>query len=159
FSFETQPGKGIADVILALTDQTQLYTISRMLEEKGISVRPTRSAMATIEAVRQKLPDALIMTVPQPDGTGYDVCRELRSLPEGHKPAVLILSQGSRFQDKVMALRSGADAIFEHPLDLPKIVSKLMLLLERDKPQSMRILSVEDDPDQAVFVRSVLESA
>lgn len=159
FQYDIQPGKGIADVILALTDQTGLYTLSRMLEEKNISVRSTRSSAMTIEAIRGKMPDALIMSIPQPDGSGYEVARELRSMPEGHKPAIIILSPETKFKDKVMILRSGADAIFEHPLDMQKIVSKLILLLERDKPQSLRILSVEDDPDQAVFIRSVLESA
>lgn len=150
---------GRADVVLSLTDQATLHALSRMLEDKNISVRSTRGTAATIEALKQRMPDALILSVPQPDGSGYDVCRELRSAPGGHKPAVLILSIESRFQDKVAALRSGADAVFEHPLDMERIVGKLTLLLERDKPQSLRILSVEDDPEQSAFIRSVLEQA
>ncbi len=159
FQFDIQPGKGLADVVIAITDQSSLYALTRMLEEKNLSVRSCRSAATTIDAVKQRMPDALIMNIPQPDGNGYDVARQLRQLPEGHKPAIIMLSQESKFSDKVMALRSGADAIFEQPIDLQKVITKLMLYLERDKPQALRILSVEDDPDQAVFVRSVLESA
>ncbi len=158
-TFVEQAQPGSHDVVLSITDQTSLYAITRLLEEKGLSVRSARSAATSAEAIRRKVPDALIMSNIQPDGSAYDVVRELRTLPEGHKSAVLILSQEGKFADKVIALRSGADAIFEHPLDSNKIVKKLMLLLERDKPQSLRILSVEDDPDQSVFIRSVLESA
>lgn len=159
FDFDVKKANATAEVILALTDHTSLYALTRMLEEKNISVRAPRSSAATIEALKQRMPDGLVLAIPQHDSNGYDICRALRSMPDGHKPAVIILSQESRFSDKVMALRSGADAIFEHPLDLNKIAGKLTLLLERDKPQSLRILSVEDDPDQAIFIRSVLESA
>ncbi len=159
FEFSSQPAASTADVILAVTDQTTLYSFTRVLEEKNISVRSTRGAAATIEAIKQRMPDVLVMNVPQPDSAGYEVCHELRCSAGGDKAVIIILSQEAKFADKVVALRAGADVIFEHPFDQNKIINKLMILLERDKPQALRVLSVEDDPDQAAFIRSVLESA
>ena len=56
------------------------------------------------------------------------------------------------------ALHAGADAVIDRPLDEQGFVRRLTALLERGRAEPSRVLSVEDDPDQGEFVRSVLES-
>src|SRR4029077_10513437 len=75
------------------------------------------------------------------------------------KPPIIVISTEAGFIDKVQAVHCGADAFFESPVDWESLINKLRYLLDRNKPSNYRILSVEDDPDQAAFIKAVLESA
>jgi diguanylate cyclase (GGDEF)-like protein len=101
----------------------------------------------------------MIVDIRLPDGSGYDVVKHVRSLPQGETPAVLILSMLTGFLDKVEAIHCGADGYFEKPVDWDALMRRLLHLLPKADPESPRVLSVEDDPLQAAFLRKLLESA
>ena len=146
------------DILIVDGDQGNLMSLTRSMEELGMHVRGYFSTESAKKAMHERLPDALLLSIPLVDGPGYDVAQELRSLPDGHVPPILILSRKTGFIDKVCAIRCGADAFFDEIGDMSIITKKLQSLLERDKPSNYKILSVEDDPDQAAFIRGVLES-
>ena len=146
------------DVVVVDGDQANLLTVTRALEGAGLQVRGYRTTDTAKKALHDRMPDALILSIPLIDGPGYDVAQELRALPDGNIPPILIVSRQIGFLDKVMAIRSGADAFFNELSDTSVIVKKLTSLFERDKPENYTILSVEDDPDQVIIIRSILES-
>lgn len=146
------------DVVVVDGDQANLLTLTRSLEQAGMQVRGYRTTDTAKKALHERLPDALILSIPLIDGPGYDVAQELRLLPDGHVPPILIVSRQIGFLDKVMAIRCGADAFFTELSDTSIIVKKLQSLFERDQTTNYTILSVEDDPDQVVIIRSILES-
>jgi DNA-binding response OmpR family regulator len=63
------------------------------------------------------------------------------------------------FLDKVEAVHCGADGYFDKPVDWEGLMRRLQHLLESDKQEPVRVLSVEDDPQQAALLQAVLESA
>jgi len=56
-------------------------------------------------------------------------------------------------------MHCGADGFFEKPVDWEALMRRLLHLLDRNRSESGRVLAVEDDPQQAAFVRAVLGSA
>jgi diguanylate cyclase (GGDEF)-like protein len=146
------------DIIVVDGDQANLLTLTRALEQAGMQVRGYRTTDTAKKALRDRLPDALILSIPLIDGPGYDVAQELRAMPDGAIPPILIVSRQIGFLDKVMAIRCGADAFFSELSDTNVIVKKLQSLFERDQAANYTILSVEDDPDQVMIIRSILES-
>lgn len=146
------------DLIVVDGDQANLLTITRALEQAGMQVRGYRTTDTAKKAIHDRMPDGLILSIPLIDGPGYDVAQELRQMPDGVAPPILIVSRQIGFLDKVMAIRCGADAFFTELSDTTVIVKKLQSLFERDKPENYTILSVEDDPDQVIIIRSILES-
>ncbi|MBX9720334.1 MAG: response regulator [Candidatus Obscuribacterales bacterium] len=136
-----------------------LGPIKAALEEQQIIVEQFGTATDVKPLFAERLPDVLILTAPLPDNNGYDLVEYLRSLDSGHRPIVLLLGQQAAFLDKVRAIRAGADAFFEYPSELTEAIQKLHMLLERDKIESYKILSVEDDPDMAAFIKLTLSSA
>jgi diguanylate cyclase (GGDEF)-like protein len=146
------------DIIVVDGDQSNLLTVTRALEQSGMQVRGYRTTATAKKALHDRMPDALILSIPLIDGPGYDVAQELRGMPDGMVPPILIVSRQIGFLDKVMAIRCGADAFFDEMSDTSIIVKKMQSLFERDIPQNFTILSVEDDPDQVMMIRSILES-
>jgi diguanylate cyclase (GGDEF)-like protein len=141
------------------SNPANLIPIKSVLEERGLYVENFITATEAKAAFAERLPDVLIIGVPLIDSTGYDLVESLRSFKDGHKPIVLLLGQQAVFVDKVKAIRAGADAFFEYPSELPDIVEKLHSLLDRNRSEKYKVLSVEDDPDQASFIKLTLESA
>lgn len=147
------------DLLIIDADQADLFNLSRHFEEEGMAVRTARSVSGGMAAVEEEMPDGLIVSIPLPDGHGYELIEQLRSQPNGEKTAVLIVSKATGFLDKVQAIHCGADGYFEKTSDWEDLTNRLRYLLEKDRPEPYRILSVEDDPDQAAFLRAVLELA
>lgn len=146
------------DIVVVDGDQANLLTLTRALEQAGMQVRGYRTTETAKRALHDRLPDALILSIPLIDGPGYDVAQELRAMPDGAIPPILIVSREIGFLDKVMAIRCGADAFFSELSDTTIIVKKLQSLFERDQANNYTILSVEDDPDQVLIIRQILES-
>lgn len=144
---------------LVVDDDPEMCRIAaRMLETEGMVVRTAPSRAAALAAFSERLPDLLLVDVLLNDGSGYDLVDELRRRPDGETPAVLMISVRNDFHGRVQAVTCGADGYFEKPLDWEALLRRLHHVLERTRSQPGRVLSVEDDPAEAAFLRTVLES-
>ncbi|MBZ0186611.1 MAG: diguanylate cyclase [Candidatus Obscuribacterales bacterium] len=147
------------DVIIVSSDRNRLAKLERSLSSQGMSVRPCPSWVEAKDAIMTKFPDGLLVCVPISDGNGYDLIAGCRSLPGGDGVSIVLLSEEQGFIDKIGAIKAGTDAFFELPTEVDVIVEKLRYLFERGKPERYRILSVEDDADQAKYLISIMEEA
>jgi diguanylate cyclase (GGDEF)-like protein len=154
---ESRPGT--IDVVLLEDDPDGHAVATAMLERQGMKVRGAYTRADALRLIEERLPQALICDILVPDGTGYDVVEHLRSRPGGQVPPAIITSGLHDFIDKVEAIRSGADAFFEKPLDWPSVVQTLEHLLRRAEDEAPRVLYIANQGAPAEFVESVLESA
>lgn len=147
------------DIVVVSSDQNRLQALAGALNNQGMRVRPCGGWQDAKAAIMSDFPDGLLVCVPLQDGNGYDLIAGCRSLPAGDSCAIVLLSEEQGFLDKIGAIRSGADAFFELPIEVDVIVDKIRFLFERGKPERYRILSVEDDPDQADYIVTTLQNA
>lgn len=147
------------DVIVVSSDQGRLSSLAQRLDSLGMSVRPCASFNEAKNQIMASFPQGMLLCVPLRDGNGYDLITGCRSLPGGENVSIVLLSEEPGFLDKIAAIKAGADAFFELPVEVDVIVQKLRFLFERGKPERYRILSVEDDPDQANYIVGTLENA
>lgn len=138
---------------------TSLTPVKALLEERGMHVEGFNSTQVVRSLFAERLPDFLFVGVPMGDSNSYELIEHLRSLEGGHRPTVFMLGQQAGFLDKVMAIRAGADAFFEYPAEHLEMVQKLQSLTDRDAVVQHKILSVEDDQNQADFIKLTLETA
>lgn len=146
-------------VLIVDSNNINLHNLTRKMQEKGLHIQTSMTASSAKEMIMRRLPDSMIINLPLADGNGYELCMLVRSLPGGERPPIIFITQQAAFLDKVAAIRSGADAFYEYPIDEEEIEAKINHLLERDRPEKFKILSVEDDPDQAEYIKLTLESA
>jgi len=146
-------------VLIVDDDSEVLSTLSRHVEQEGMKVRLARSCAEAVREMDESLPDAAVVDIVLPDGSGYELVSRLRGLPGGDKPPVLVVSVQTGFLDKVEATHCGADGYFEKPVDWEALMRRLIHLLDNDQPGVGRILSVEDDAVQAAMLRTILEAA
>lgn len=146
-------------LLIVDSNQASMHSFTRELQNRGVRIDTALTCSAAKASIMKRLPDSLVISLPLPDGNGYELASLVRSAPGGERPPIIFLGQQAGFLDKVAAIRSGADGFFEQPIDENEILHKIEHLLERDRPEKYKILSVEDDPDQAEYIKLTLESA
>jgi diguanylate cyclase (GGDEF)-like protein len=150
---------GGAIVLMVTADADVKRQLLPMLRAEGLAVSAAGSLAEAQRCLLDEMPSAVVVDVELPDGTGHDLIGEVRRIHGGEAVAVVVVSPRGSFLDKVEAITSGADGYFEKPVDWTALLRRLQHLLESSRPQPSRILSVEDDPEQAAYVKAILESA
>jgi diguanylate cyclase (GGDEF)-like protein len=144
---------------LLVDDDAEMCRIAaHVLEAEGMIAKAVGSRAAALAVVAEGMPDVVLVDVGLPDGSGYDLVEDLRRRPDGEGCAVLIISVRDDFQGRVQGVTCGADGYFEKPVDWEALLRRLHHVLERTRQEPGRVLSVEDDPAEAAFLRTVLES-
>jgi two-component system nitrogen regulation response regulator NtrX len=127
--------------ILIVDDESNLRRmIGSLLRAEGYAVREAESARAGIAAVREEQPDAMLMDLVMPGGTGLEALPELRAAaPE--LPIVMMSGRAS-LSDAVRATKLGAFHFLEKPLSpealLLTVRSALELRQARELNQALR---------------------
>ncbi len=140
-------------------DGSTFKSLNQNFDEWGLTVKSVKTLNQAMQEILKQMPTVINLAVPVPDGNGYEFVEQVRSMPKGDEPAIIIASKQAGFIDKVRAMHCGADSYYEKPLDYKSVTRRIKYLLDRKKLSPAKILSVEDDPDQAAFIRAFLESA
>ncbi|HJW14742.1 MAG TPA: response regulator [Thermoanaerobaculia bacterium] len=147
------------DILIVEPDLESRAVLDTLTRREGMSVRVTGTRAEALEELSRRMPDGAIVGVRLPDGSGYTLVERLRELAGGEGLAILMVGEASAFVNRVDAIHCGADGYFDMPLDGGALMRRLAHLLERGRAEPPRVLSVEDDVDQAAFLRGVMESA
>jgi DNA-binding response OmpR family regulator len=138
---------GVAVRVLLLEDDVATADAVRAgLERSGFTV----TWVATGAEARRTLADtrfvAAILDVMVPEGSGYDVLRDLRAR-DGDVP-VLMLTARDGVRDRVEGLDAGADDYLVKPFAFAELLARLRALLRRPARRfdPIRVAGIEVDP-------------
>ena len=93
--------------ILVVDDEPQvLRGLSAALGAAGYAVSGAATAAEAVESAALAPPDAVILDLRLPDGSGVDVCRRLR---EWTQVPIVVVSAVDEETEKIAALDAGAD--------------------------------------------------
>jgi diguanylate cyclase (GGDEF)-like protein len=147
------------DILVVDSDPASRAALERAAVRDGMSARGAESRAEAEAALKKKIPDGAVVDVGLSDGSGSELVERMRALPGGEALAILMVGVASAFVNRVDAIHCGADGYFDKPVREEALMRRLEHLLERGRTEAPRVLSVEDDADQAAFVRAVLQSA
>lgn len=148
-----------ADVLLVDQNADRLVVWHRVFEEHKMGVRTVKSASGARGAMVIRVPDVLVINAPLPDSAfGMEVIQHLRSLSGGGRSVVLVVAEEPSFKLKIDAIKCGADGVLEADTTAKDLLGKIDEMLAGRATRQYKILSVEDDLEQAWFIKSTLES-
>jgi two-component system, sensor histidine kinase len=102
-------------------------TLGALLEALGATVTVTHSGRAALDVVGAFDPDAVLLDIGMPEMDGYEVARQLRSMPGRSHTLLIALTGWGQDQD----VRQSHAAGFDHHLVKPPDIEKLRELLAR----------------------------
>jgi len=115
--------------VLVVDDEPQIVRgLKVILRAAGYDVRAAATKREALDAIAARAPDALVLDLVLPDGSGVEVCREVRewsSLP------ILVLSAVGDEREKVRALDAGADDYVTKPFGNEELLARLRAVLRR----------------------------
>ena len=115
--------------VLVIDDEPQfLRALSTNLRGAGYDVDTAATAADALAAAPLRPPDAVILDLLLPDGSGRDVCRELRTWTKA--PIILVSAVGDD-DEKIAALDAGADDYVTKPFAIGELLARLRAVLRR----------------------------
>lgn len=126
--------------ILVVDDEPQiLRALETNLQGAGYTVVAAATAAEALSAAAMRPPDAVILDLVLPDGSGTDVSRELRRWTD---VPILVLSAVGDEAEKVEALDAGADDYVTKPFGIDELLARLRAVLRRAAPPGGPVVEV-----------------
>jgi DNA-binding response OmpR family regulator len=121
-------------------DEPQIHRALRTtLGGAGYEVETAATAEEALTKAALKPPDAVILDLILADGSGVEVCRELRAWT---RAPVLVLSAVGEERAKVEALDAGADDYVTKPFGVDELLARLRAALRRAGPAGEPVIEV-----------------
>lgn len=115
--------------VLVVDDEPQIVRgLSATLKAAGYDVASAGTAAEALSAAALRPPDAIILDLVLPDGSGVDVCQSLRSWTE---IPIIVVSSLDTEADKIAALDAGADDYVTKPYGVGELLARLRAALRR----------------------------
>jgi two-component system, OmpR family, KDP operon response regulator KdpE len=127
--------------VLVVDDEPQIVRgLKVILRDAGYAVETAATKHEALDAVSVRPPDAVVLDLVLPDGSGVDVCAEIRKWSQ---LPILVLSAVGDEREKVRALDAGADDYITKPFGTDELLARLRAVLRR---------AADDEAEPAITV-------
>lgn len=115
--------------VLVVDDEPQIVrALKIVLRSAGYLVEEAASRASAMAALSDRSLDVIVLDLVLPDGSGIDVCREIRRWSQ--IPIVVLSAVGDE-REKVRALDAGADDYVTKPFGTEELLARLRAVLRR----------------------------
>ncbi len=123
----------MAQTVLVVEDDDAIRELVAFhLTRAGLQPVAVATGAAAREEWSRLRPDAVILDLMLPDGSGWDLCRELREQgPALGRPAVIMLTALNEEADRIAGLELGADDYVTKPFSPRELVARVRAVLRR----------------------------
>ncbi len=115
--------------ILMVEDEVSITEpLAEALAREGFDTEVAGTVAEALELAGRIDPDLVLLDVMLPDGSGYDVCRELRR--DSSVPIIMLTARGEE-TDRVVGLELGADDYVVKPFSARELAARVRAVLRR----------------------------
>ena len=145
--------------VLLVEDETSITEpLAESLGRDGFETKVATTAAEALELAARIQPDLVLLDVMLPDGSGFDVCRELRR--RSQVPIIMLTARGEE-ADRVVGLELGADDYIVKPFSAREVGARIRAVLRRadspsrpDEEKPIEVGEVRLDPAKREVTRS-----
>ena len=143
---------GRRTILLVEDEESITEPLTAALAREGFDAHPARSAAEALELAPRLEPDLVLLDVGLPDGSGFDVLRELR---KNSRVPVVILTARAEEADRIVGLELGADDYVVKPFSAREVAARIRAVLRRvdespppSAPAALEIGDLRLDPSR-----------
>jgi len=138
-------------MVLIAEDEPKLAALLQdYLAAAGFTTRLIADGNAVVPAVRDRVPDLILLDLMLPNRDGLDICRELRSF--SGVPIVMVTARVEEI-DRLLGLELGADDYVCKPFSPREVVARVKAIMRRGQrdPTGGKRLVVDEDRHVVTF--------
>ncbi|BBK29920.1 response regulator receiver domain-containing protein [Stella humosa] len=105
--------------------------LSRRLVKKGYEVALALDGHEGVEAAGREMPDLILMDVGLPGIDGHEATRRIKAAAATTAIPIIALTAHAMSDDRTKALDAGCDDYDTKPIDMPRLLGKIEVLLAR----------------------------
>jgi two-component system, sensor histidine kinase and response regulator len=107
-----------------------IQVLVHLLAEKGLRVNFAESGVKALKAIKNNLPDLILLDVSMPGMDGYEVCEHLKKDPETQNIPIIFLTAKVDQQDIIHGLEKGAVDYVTKPFNANELIKRVFTHLE-----------------------------
>jgi len=126
--------------ILIIEDEPDIRkTIDYNLSKESFEVFQASSIAEGEKSIADNAPDAIILDLMLPDGSGLTLCRDIKSDPKtSHIPVILLTAKADEV-DRVIGFELGADDYVTKPFSVRELILRVKAILKRRATEAASI--------------------
>ena len=132
-------------LILVVDDEPRLTSMMRLnLETDGLRVQAASSGREALDALREEMPDLILLDVMMPNMDGFETLRRIRVASQ---VPVIMLTAMNEENDRIKGLELGADDYVNKPFNYREVLSRIRAVLRRHylpAPATVGLITVDD---------------
>ena len=109
-------------MLLVEDEESITAPLATALAREGFDAAVARTAAEALERARADEPDVVLLDVMLPDGSGFDVCREIRRTSQ--VPIIMVTARGEE-ADRIVGLELGADDYVTKPFSAREVTARI----------------------------------
>jgi CheY-like chemotaxis protein len=112
--------------VLVVDDEPQVvWMLQFSLEAEGFQTFAARDGRTALDELREHRPQLMLLDIMMPVMDGWSVLQEIRDLPEGERPRVVVVSARATLRDRAKAAELGAIAFVAKPFNVDDLLGVL----------------------------------
>lgn len=114
-----------AEILVVDDNPENISILSDLLRGEGYVVRSNRNGVDALVAVRQSLPDLILLDIMMPKMNGYEVCQELKADSLTREVPVIFISALAELHNKLNAFSAGGVDYISKPFHLEEVLIRV----------------------------------
>lgn len=121
-------------ILLVEDNEMNRDMLSRRLIRNGYEVVMALDGRQAVEMASGENPDLIIMDMSLPVIDGWEATRQVKAAPETRAIPVIALTAHAMAGDREKAIEAGCDDYDTKPIELPRLLGKIAMLLRPKQP-------------------------
>jgi two-component system response regulator RegX3 len=127
-NYDGDMATGRRTILLVEDEPAIAEPLAETLTREGFDLLVAGTAAEAVDAATRLRPDLILLDLMLPDGSGFDVCREVRRSSE--VPIIMLTARGDE-ADRVIGLELGADDYVVKPFSAREVAARVRAVLRR----------------------------
>jgi two-component system alkaline phosphatase synthesis response regulator PhoP len=116
--------------ILVIDDEAEITDIIQTyFDSMGYDVKTANNGFDGVEVARKYKPDLVLLDIMMPKTTGYEVCAELKRMPQMSGVPVVFLTGRDTREDSGRSFQAGGDMFVKKPFSCERLLDLVRIVL------------------------------
>lgn len=121
-------------ILLVEDNEMNRDMLSRRLERRGFQVLIAIDGVQGVVMAQSEKPDLILMDLSLPVLDGWEATRRIKAMPDISIP-IIALTAHAMSGDEQKSLEAGCDDYDTKPIELPRLLEKMQVLLQKYAPK------------------------